>query len=1380
MTGDLIVTAPQKGNPVFNFFKNLGVSIGDTAAQVIRFTSNIFSLDPGGAISNIGNIVDKRSADLLLEQFVERLPAVIEKGLHRKVNPGLTGTIGTYLTDSTLSEDEAAELLVYMLDQGDKQKKTKIIENLEKIIRNLKAGDPSLTTAQMGQRLRASMKRAIHEAPTPIPVLGNPFDEERLLAIQKAFFHSFIQDFGTTYVRGMIKEPLVEMESKGLSVSSLSDTQLKTLIDDSLNNVNFRKCYTSAKDLKQLALCEKWITENQTRLIGQILSTATPWLQNGSLKIDLKVPGQEQSQNLNKPLLDALRAESHSIHVMRDLGDPAGIKTVGNSIVRSVGNHVGTELVSSWVTQNVSDPEKAASIYKGASTLIHEFTDNLELISDEAISEDIEVIRKYLSELSKGVASKEPNTLLDQKLRGPFEKTLQSPTGRQALLDIFLSSTPFNNSARKSMHALYGEYVKNGHWPEMNSPSVKAQIELLKSFESSVTRVAKIPQGMSTLSYLKALAARDSSVLKDAVLDMNPGTRALFQYLTLCDSKDPACSLLSEEHQKYIDQLRDARLRLRNSGLIPQCDERFDGLVNTAFNFSKDKIKEITSDPMQILLAYQDEESQKAVNCVLVGMALKGSLAQNQIQHLYMALESQRAQNPSGRAQIVQELSDYLKHKNTPEAAVHQKKLLTQIDRSAKEVVKGVIDRNLEDKASGHDLAARALQNSATQERTRALAHRFVDHTQLLDPETPQSLEDYARHITSVPPSAFNSPIDQSLQEGLNKTLQDPQTRKDMLHLGMSFNDALAAEKGAFIGPGLKRRLIETYEKADLSQDPPRFAAGTPAGIASFLNSFDRAARSLGHHRGRSESVLNFFQRAVSPNSRIADSLLAENSKGLSDLIMGMLKCDQSNADLCQSCLGSKGNWILPGKNAKAAEVLLHAPAGQVMQLLKLGLRVRPNWQLTQKCQKAIPSFLESVIAQAGNPQNSSSVLKDPSLFLEALKASSNQTALNCILSSYAEEHVFAPLRSKGVSFETNMRNYLSWAGVAEDSGLNNLTGDSLLESLERHNHNKKMLELKENFVNATRDVFISNTREKRRALAKKTSELVKGSFLATVTDPEFSHQIVAGKNIPQRLRTLAETNAMAQELLRCVERTYSGAVLPAALYFAEDLSAKFMSAANPWIESSKPLSTTHEASAPIPSSPDSSAEVCNAQQGIFGLQLDKIAASLTTTGASSSPAAMWAGPYSHTLKLHQEIASAQPMSTLSSVGQERILSRASEYRTLLNHIQTRERVMVMASNKGVTGWLGNRVFEVQQAGSELVSVSHDVRKLFTFPEEKIVDALENFNRDGSDKNRSKLVELMKEHCPAVDEWHDPKPLSMRPEYPPASAGPNANPNRHN
>ena len=835
---------------------------------------------------------------------------------------------------------------------------------------------------------------------------------------------------------------------------------------------------------------------------------------------------------------------------------------------------------------------------------------------------------------------------------------------------------------------------------------------------------------------------------------LSPGTSEFFEHLTTCDSSRSGCKVLDEKYQKVIDHIRETREALSRSNAFPECASRFKGLVHTTLSFSQDRIKEVASDPLLLIKAHGGSDSQKTFNCYTAGQALKGNFPLSETKRLFAALERESSNNPARRSRLMDELYGYLRNKDTPEGQKHKSNLLSLLQDTTRTLAKDYVDQHIDAHAQRSDIAAQVFSGEDGNGVTKDLVHRFIDRTNIVDPNTTEDLDAYLKQITSRSPTTANSHIDKALQNGLESTLQDPQTRKDFLRLALEFNSPESSGKAGLLGPALEKQLLDAYEGADFSQNPPRLPPNTPKGVASVLRSFDHSVQNLSKKRGQNESVLSFFSRVASPNSRILDSLLAENSKGVSDLFMSMIRCDGTNDDICRGCLGSQGNWIIPGKKGAAPQVLLSAPAGQVINFLKLGMRAQFSNANTKKCHAAIPSFVESVVAQAGDPKNTNSILRDPSNFLEALKQPGNQTAFNCIISNYAEQNVFGDLRSKGIGFEAGMRELLNKTGVSRESGLYQLTGDTLFESLERHNSNPKMLQLKSDFVNSTRQLSRDDSQTNRHNLRSSAADLISGSVLSTLSDPEFSHRVLAGTDIP-RARLKAKKNAWADVILQCIERKYSESLTPVALWAAEDVATKFKRSMSPWVDAANPRNFAHQAipqtsgSARTPTSMPVTPEVCAKSLS---------SSTPTATRSSSGAPAVWVGGYNHTLRLQQDIAKGQARATLSSRGQSRILDRSDDYRTFFNHLQTRS--TIVGKGKGATSWVGDRIFEVDHTAGEAVGVVNDLRKAISFPEQKLISKLDEYLANPTPKNMDRMLELINKHCPSHSDYNSPSSSS--------------------
>ncbi|MEO5668420.1 MAG: hypothetical protein ABIR96_10200, partial [Bdellovibrionota bacterium] len=220
MTGPVVSRSPRDMNPArgaLNLIGDIGVSVVDTLAQTTRFTSNLFTLDIEGAFSNLGQIVSKRSVDSLMIQFVQNLPQVLEQDLYVRYSSSSDEAVGSYFTDSKLDPMETAALLNYVLKSNGRSPADakRIVRELKEAVATMQKGG-NKSSQQLGLELGASMKSAMDQAPKPLPILGNPLNSKRRMAISKGFLHGMIQTQGVPYARGTIDDYLEKGKAGGL------------------------------------------------------------------------------------------------------------------------------------------------------------------------------------------------------------------------------------------------------------------------------------------------------------------------------------------------------------------------------------------------------------------------------------------------------------------------------------------------------------------------------------------------------------------------------------------------------------------------------------------------------------------------------------------------------------------------------------------------------------------------------------------------------------------------------------------------------------------------------------------------------------------------------------------------------------------------------------------------------------------------------------------------------------------------------------------------------------------------------------------------------------------------------------------------------------
>jgi hypothetical protein len=1376
MTGPVVANSPTNLNPArgaLNLIGDVGVSVVDTLAQTTRFTSNIFTLDIEGAFMNLGQVFSKRSIDSILVQFVENLPAVLEKDLHKQYKPSADVAVGQYFTDSKLDAKETAALLNYVLKANGRSPadaKRLVAELKETAATMQKGGNKS--AAKLGQEMGQSMRLAMAAAPKPLPIIGSPLNEKRRLAISKGFLHSVVQTQGVPYARGNITVALEKGKAAGLEVTGLSDSMIRSTMDNAVENLGLRKCLELAKNNDELMACANTVSSNKNKITGSALETLGPQLANGKLKITLDNPQIGSKIDLGKHLAGAISANASEVKKLEATGNNESLNKVVNHAAQSITKDVGGKVVDSKLAPafaNTADGEKRVKAW--GQTVVDRFAGRLKLLQGgDALVAQVQGL------LGGGAANAADNKLLDGRIRGPFTATLADPEAKAALLGIFLEKTPLSSELRSELHKTYAAAIKKKPFvlPATLPEGLRG---FLQSFEASLDKVAQVPESLTTIGYLKDLMNPNSTSLNKIVADFGPGASGLVSFYVDCKPSDKHCDSLQAPFKDYIQVLRDAKSGLKGKSFASTCSDSGPQLVSELFAGVRQMDVNVKQAPHDAILALASERSQESVDCLLSGLAAAKGFPNAEVERLHEVLAESRVKRPGDRQELVASLHGYL---GSPEAGgPAQTDLLAKTEAISKDLVRDYARGHVEDFAArGSNKMSKVMAQPGNVALAQGVADRLIDNTDLIDENTSLPLKDYAKAIAESPLKA-NTPIDKSIQAGLDKTLAEPETRRDLLGITLGIDDTLLSKRaGGVIGPGLERRIKDAYAGADLTGETPKFQSSVSPGVQSFLRGFDSSTRNLASHRGEDQSALKFLADFAKPESRLVDKLIAEQSGGVRDLIMSLISCKSaSQNELCAGCQGDKGNWILMDRKTGTSEVLANAPMGQVLALLKVGLRSSMSDSMNKTCQAAIPATIERIVAQPKSNPGALSVLQDPGLFLDALARSENQTALNCIVANFAETKVLSQIRSKHVGTEAGLRSILSYIGVPENVALFELSGERLFETFEKRNANPTILKRKSDLVAALKTTLKTDTSKNRHATAIALQDLSRTMIVSTISDADMAYGLANGSQFPSALRAWADSsnNTLARATIMCMDRHYQGGLMPAALYAGEDASRLITRALDPWIragEGGRRLAVGNEDQGALvgseinPPAGAASAGPAPASAAAAEACVDTVAAAAggaiigpkaTAPTSTTLTKTLWVGGYDHTLRDFQEVSRSQGSAYLSKSGEAQVLGHTKNYQALLNHIRMRDDIVGKGS--GVTDKLGDALFEVQSAGAPGKDAAMHLKKVLNFPAAKLVAALQAYKDSGSNQNAEAVRQILYNNCSDIwSQWaQDPK-----------------------
>lgn len=1361
MTSPVITSSPTDRNSArgaVNLVGDVGFAVVDTLAQTSRFTSNLLSLDLEGALNNLGQVVSKRSIDELMSQFVENLPTVLEQDLDRIYRPSAEVAVGQYFTDSKLNPAETAAILNFALAEAKRQAQAqgktldtqKIILELKDAAALMRKGANNKSGILLGKELGSSMRAAIAAAPKPRWIIGNPMNAKRQVAIAKGFVHSLVQTQGVAYVRGTVAGFQAQARDAGVKMTGLSDSMIRATIDNAVDNLGIDACLQEARLKEDLLACGARAEKNPNKIIGSTLETLGPELKLGRLKITLDNPQFSQQVDIGRHLSDVLGVKASEVQDLEKTGSNSVLNKIINDTVSSTAREIGNRVVEAQaVSHFASSSESQAKVKMWGKVVVDKFTSRLRAL--EGGQEVVTQVEALLRSGPNGIAD---NPTLDRRLRGPFKETLNDAEVKAALLGIFLEKAPVTQSLRNDLLGAYSEGLRRlpisfkGNIPE-------ALKGFLQNFDQAITKLSDVPPNSMTIKYLKGLIDLESTTLNKLIVEAAPNASSLFAFYLECKNSDAHCDSLQEPVKSQVALIRQAQAGTVGTSFEQTCKNTGPVLVAELFRGIDAMDRNVLRTPEDAILALASRRSQQSVDCLISGLAASRGIAKPEVERLHSVLSESLETRPEDRQELVESAHGYFKNPRT--GGQPQKDLLEKTEAVSKDLAKDYVHKLLQEYASADNKGARirdVFKNPENMRMTNALVDRMMKNTDLLDGDTPMPLKDYVKALAESPLS-LGSPSDRSIQAGLRKTLRDPATRRDLLDLALGVDDALVPSRlGGLLGPGLEKRVREAYQRADLSGETARFDDSVSPGIQSFLKSFDTSLQSIDKHRKPEDSALKFFADMIKPESKTIDAVIAEQGKGASDLIMELVSQKKGNPnDLCGGCLGNKGSWLKVDPLTGTTEILAAAPVGYVLDVIRAGMTSGLDPAMNRICQAEIPKTIANIVAQPKANSNGPGVLQDPALFLDALSQVQNQTALNCILSNYAELKLLAKARVAFVDNEFQARELFAHMGVPGNPALYEVSAKTIFDALQKRSANPELLKRKADLVAKVKTNLKVDSRQGRHEVAVSLQDLTRSVLVGTLTDPEFSYGLVNGEKFPSDLRQWAEAqaaNSVAHSALQCLDAHYTKGLMPVALFVGEDISRFLNQVVRPWVEDGPGSRVVRQAVPEATIHPLDAVEVCVSSgllvSGGRGAS-DFAKPAPLRPGSVASPSLLtpnWVGGYAHTLEDAQELRRSEASPFLTTRGEQAVLKSTSDYQKLLNHIRTRQQIV----GRGGGGYsAGDAIYEMKNAAPEAARAYGHLRSVVSFPDDKFIAALREYKASASERNHAALNALVSKNC---------------------------------
>ena len=1352
MTSPVITSTPADRNPArgaVNLVGDVGFAVVDTLAQTSRFTSNLLTLDIEGALDNLGQVISKRSVDEVMSQFVENLPTVLEQDLNHIYRPSAEVAVGQYFTDSKLDPAETAAILNYALGEAKRKAALegrtldtkKIVSELKNSANLMKRGANNKSSEQLGKELGASMRTAIAAAPKPIPIVGNPMNSKRQVAIAKGFIHNLVQTQGVAYVRGTVEGYGTQVREAGVEMTGLSDPMIRSTINNAVTNLNIDGCLQQARTREQLFACGERALDNKNKIIGSTLATLGPELKSGRLKITLDNPQFDRQVDIGRNLADVIRSNARDVRELEKTGSNATLNKIINGTVSSTAREIGTRVVAAQVVSHFADsPESQAKVKAWGQVVVDKFTGRLRVLQGGQ-----ELIAQVQALLKGGPNGLDDNAALDRRLRAPFKETLGDAEVKAAMLGIFLEKAPVTQALRDDLLRAYKEGLRRK--PVVIGGTIPAGLkDFLVSFDEAIAKVGQVPGSTTTLKHLKGLIDLESTALNKILVEASPNASSLFAFYINCKSSDAYCDSLQEPVKSQVALLRQAQAGTVGTSFEAQCRDVGPVLVEELFKGIEAMDRNVVKSPQDAILGLASRRSQQAADCLISGLAKAKGVEKTEVERLHSVLSESLETRPEDRQELVESAHAYLSHPRAGGQA--QKDLIEKTEAIGKDLAKDFVHKRLQDFAAADNDAAKIrniFKDPENMRITNGLVDRMLKNTDILDGDTQMTLKDYASALAESPMSS-GSPTDRSIQAGLKKTINDPATRRDILNLVLGVDDALLPNRlGGLLGPGLERRVKEAYANADFSSGTPRFDDSVSPGIQSFLKSFDASVREIDKHRKPEDSAVKFFADMLKPESKTLDAVIAEQGKGASDLIMDLISKKKGDAnDLCGGCLGNKGSWIKVDPQTGTTEVMAAAPVGYLLDMLRAGMRPGADESMNRTCQAEIPKAIANIVAQPKANPSAPGVLEDPGLFLDAFKDIRNQTALNCLIANYAEAKILAKARVSFVDNEAEARKLFAHMGVPGNPGLYEVSGKTIFDALQKRNTNSELMNRKSDLVGKLKSELRNDTRQGRHELAVSLQDLTRSVLVGTVTDPEFAYGLVNGERFPKDLRQWVQTqpsSSLVQSALQCIDAHYTKGLMPLALYAGEDMSRFVNQVVRPWVEEapgSRSVAQTAAASS-------DSVEAC-VDKGLLvsggaggGALLER-----ASPGGPSLVPPNWVGGYAHTLKDAQDLSKAENSPHLTTRGEASVLRTAGDYQKLFNHLRSRDQIV----GRGAGGYsAGDALYEMRNAAPEVLRAYGHLKSVVAFPDENFISAMKDYKSSASERNHEALKALVSSNC---------------------------------
>lgn len=619
---------PDSGRPdkfVYRTVTGLGGAAADTLANLSRFGSSLAKRDFLGALKSVRGIVFKRESEKIMEQFVALLPKVLEGNIDLNRGNFSSDALGKYLSNTNLDEKSAAELFRFFISQepgSTAASRAAIVKEMREALQLLKKGSKK-SSEQIGEDLSKSLAAAFKVNPPPLIGIGDPLNPARILGVSKSFVSSLIKTQSGSYVSAVVNQQRQIFAKSGVVVSEVSDKTINNSIDTALSDLQVENCIDGARDLGSLTYCGEYIAKNRNQIIGSVMSQFAEPLASGDVTIKLNFGGLDGPIEVGKIVGRGLKNNSRQVDALRFGGSDATLNSIVNSVSQGLVLPVGkTTLNRKLAGVFANEPERQALYGHTGETLLTNLQKELKVLDPNG-GELFSQVESLMRSAEKPVVGDK----LDQRIRGPFERTLTANSSRKALLDIVLDRMPVDEAVKEALRKTYAESLGDDGKLRLTSAKIPEGLKIfLQSFHDTIASVANVPKNQATITYLKDLANPQSTTINAVLAKMQQGTHHLFNFFLARPADQRGDYRLTADGEKIMDILRAGK-NLTIPESKNRCAGAVEGLPDEFFAQLCDSDQSVIRNPYQVVAALGSNQSRTASNCVLAAALKQAGLA---------------------------------------------------------------------------------------------------------------------------------------------------------------------------------------------------------------------------------------------------------------------------------------------------------------------------------------------------------------------------------------------------------------------------------------------------------------------------------------------------------------------------------------------------------------------------------------------------------------------------------------------------------------------------------------------------------------------------------------------------------------------------------